>query len=58
MMVLGAYVGKAGLDWLGPLESIIVANSWTEILDKLNADGKSRRVAVIPDATIQYFPDL
>lgn len=59
MIVLGPYVDRAGLDWLGPLELVTLANSWSEILDMLKMSyGDNARVAVIPDATLQYFPDL
>ena len=58
MIVLGPYVDRAGLDWLGPPELVTLANSWSEILDVLKmSHGDNARVAVIPDATIQYFPD-
>ena len=59
MMVLGPYVDKAGLDWIGAPELITLANSWPEILDVLKTGyGDNARVAVIPDATLQYFPEL
>lgn len=59
MIVLGPYIDKAGLDWIGPPELITIANNWTEILDMLKMSyGNKTKVTVIPDATLQYFPDL
>ncbi len=59
MIVLGPYVDRTGLDLLGPPEMITVVNSWSEILDMLKTSyGDKARVAVIPDATLQYFPEL
>lgn len=59
MIVLGPYVDRAGLDWIGPPELITLVSSWAEILDMLKMSyGDNARVAVIPDATIQYFPEL
>lgn len=59
MIVLSSYVDRAGLDWLGPPELVTLANSWSEILDMLKTShGDHARVVVIPDATLQYFPDL
>ena len=59
MIVLGPYMDRVGLDWLGPQDQIIIINSWTEIIDLLKkSHGNGTKVSVIPDATIQYFPDL
>ncbi|MFC1929447.1 lactate racemase domain-containing protein [Chloroflexota bacterium] len=58
MIALGPYIDRAGLDWLGPPELITIANNWSEIIDILkDGNGDKPRVLVIPDATIQYFPD-
>jgi len=57
LFVLTSYIDKAGADWLAPAESIIWARKWDEVLERLKAaypDGA--KVAVIPDATVQYFP--
>ena len=57
MIALGPYIDKAGLDWVGPLDKTIIANSWVEILDMLKKSyGNKARVVVIPDGTLQYFP--
>ena len=59
LLVLGPYVDRAGLDWIGPAELVNVANSWSELLDVLKRGHDARvRLAVIPDATLQYFPEL
>ena len=59
MIVLGPYMDRVGLDWIGPPESVMVVNNWTEIMNILeDGHGNDTRVAVIPDATIQYFPGL
>lgn len=59
MIVLGPYMDRVGLDWLGPQDKIIIINSWPEIIDLLKqSHGGGTRVSVIPDATIQYFPQL
>ena len=59
MIVLGPYVDRAGLDWIGAPELITLANSWSEVLDMLKmSHGDSAKVAIIPDATLQYFPEL
>lgn len=58
MIVLATYVDRAGLDWLGPPDSIIRCDSWDEVVEVLKeTNGEGARVAVIPDATMQYFPD-
>jgi len=59
MITFAPYVDRAGLDWLGPPESIIRVKSWSEALELLKkTNGAGTRVAVIPDATLQYFPNL
>ena len=59
MIVLGPYLDRAGLDWVSPPQLTTIANNWTEILDMLKmSHGDNARVVVIPDATLQYFPDL
>ena len=59
MIALGPYIDPAGLDWVGPVDQVTIANGWGEILKMLKASyGDKARVVVIPDATLQYFPDL
>jgi len=57
MFALGPYIDKAGLDWIGPIDQIILLNSWAEILDMLKkGHGNKAKAVVIPDGTLQYFP--
>jgi nickel-dependent lactate racemase len=59
MIVLGTYMDRAGLDWVGPPELITLADSWSEILDMLKmSHDDGAKVVVVPDATIQHFPAL
>jgi len=56
MVVFCPYGDKAGENWIG-LKGSEVVRTWDEVLDRLKqAHGDRSRVAVIPDATIQYFP--
>jgi lactate racemase len=57
LIVLTPYIDIAGGDWFGPPESIVWAKTWPEVLDRLTEiHGEKAKVAVVPDATIQYFP--
>jgi len=57
MITVGPYLGRAGLDCLGPPASIIRARDWAEALAELKKTNRAgTRVAVVPDATLQYFP--
>ena len=57
MFALGPYIDKAGLDWLGPIDQIILLNSWSEILEMLKkSNGDKAKAVVIPDGSLQYFP--
>ena len=57
LIVLGPAINLVGLDWIGPPDKTIVANSWSEIINILqNNHHDTCKVAIIPDATIQYFP--
>ena len=57
MYALGPYLDKAGLDWIGPIDKILILDSWIKILAELQTEHKDRaKVAVIPDGTLQYFP--
>jgi len=58
LTVLAPYPDKVGGDWVAPYHLINWARTWTEVLQTLKSSyGEKARVAVIPDATIQYFPD-
>jgi nickel-dependent lactate racemase len=57
-IVLTPYVDIAGADWLAAPEYIDWASTWPEVLKKLTkVYGKKARVAVVPDATLQYFTE-
>jgi nickel-dependent lactate racemase len=53
---LTPYKDRASMDWILPLSYVTWTTTWEEVFDILNADHPSgARVAVIPDATIQFF---
>ncbi|MBE9514093.1 MAG: hypothetical protein IMY83_03570, partial [Chloroflexi bacterium] len=57
LTVMAPYSDKVGGDWIAPHELINWARSWPEVIQQLKETyGDQARVAVIPDATIQYFP--
>ena len=50
------YVDRAGAGWFGPAESVVWAKTWAEVIDLLaEKHGENVKVAVVPDATLQYF---
>lgn len=56
MIVFSPYGDKAGENWIR-LKGSEVVRTWDGVLDRLKqTNGDQSRVAVIPDATIQYFP--
>ena len=58
LTVLSPYPDKVGGDWVAPYHLINWARTWTEVLQALKRTyGEKAEVAVIPDATMQYFPD-
>lgn len=58
LIVFTPYIDKAGGDWLAARESIVWAKTWPEVLERLaETHGESARVAVVPDATMQYFAE-
>jgi len=58
LTVFMPYPDKAGVDWLAPYELVNFASSWNEVITDLKKRyGSKAKVAVIPDATVQYFPD-
>lgn len=58
VIVLTPYKEMAWADWLGPLESIIWTKTWEEALATLCELHPDRaKVAVVPDAGLQFFPD-
>jgi len=57
-IVFTQHIDVAGADWLASVDSIAWARSWAEVLERLvEAHGKKAKVAVVPDATMQYFAD-
>jgi len=58
LTVMAPYPDKVGGDWVAPYNLINRAKAWSEVIQQLkNIYGDKAKVAVIPDATIQYFPD-
>jgi hypothetical protein len=58
LTVMAPYSDKVGGDWIAPYDSINWAKTWAEVIQELKGRyGDKAKVAVIPDATVQYFPD-
>jgi nickel-dependent lactate racemase len=58
LTVMTPYSDKVGGDWVAPYNRINWARTWSEVMQELkNEYGHKAMVAVIPDATIQYFPN-
>jgi hypothetical protein len=56
LILLTRYPDVSGVDWLAPPESVLWAKSWPEVRERLSEwHGDSASVAVVPDATMQYF---
>jgi hypothetical protein len=50
------YKNKVSVDWFAPAEAITWAKNWNEVISILKVDHPDgAKVAVIPDATIQFF---
>ena len=57
LIVYAPYLDLAGGKWIAPPEAIVWARTWAQVIAELKKDYPgAARVAVIPDATIQYFP--
>ncbi|MCK9357325.1 MAG: lactate racemase domain-containing protein [Dehalococcoidia bacterium] len=57
LTIMSPYPDKVGADWTGPYDKVNRARTWTEVRSMLEKTyGKKAKVAVIPDATSQYFP--
>ena len=57
LTIMAPYPDKVGADWVAPYSSVNWAKTWAEVVEGLKSRyGDKARVAVIPDATIQYFP--
>lgn len=58
LTIMSPYPDKAGADWTADHRLVNFASSWPEVRTVLEQTyGASAKVAVIPDATSQYFPD-
>ncbi|MFC1534449.1 lactate racemase domain-containing protein [Thermodesulfobacteriota bacterium] len=59
MITVGPSMDIAALDMIGPVDAITRVKRWSEALRLLREwHGPGAKVGIIPDATIQYFPDL
>ncbi len=57
LIMLTPFPDRTAADWLAPADSIVWCETWDEVLKHLViGHGSGTKVAVIPDATIQYFP--
>ena len=57
LTVLTPYPDRVGADWIAPYDMINWAESWPPVIEMLKATyGNKAKVAIIPDATVQYFP--
>ena len=58
LTIMAPYSDKTGGDWVAVYNSINWARTWTEVIQELKSRyGAKARIAIIPDATIQYFPN-
>jgi hypothetical protein len=58
LTIMVPYPDRTGADWVVPYELVNWAHSWDEVIKDLESRyGSKARVAVIPDATVQYFPE-
>jgi hypothetical protein len=58
LTILAPYPDKVGADWVAPYQMVHWARSWHEVIGDLEKRyGNKAKVAVIPDATVQYFPE-
>ena len=57
LTVLQPYPDFVGLDWVAPYDQVTLTRSWPETIEQLKAQyGAKAKVAVIPDASVQFFP--
>ena len=60
LMILAPYPDKVGAEWLAPTSNpnVYRFRVWKDLISNLENDyGQTVKVSVIPDATIQYFPE-
>jgi len=56
LIIMAPYADRTAADVLGPPESIIWAKTWGQVIEEIGAGHNGNvRIAVLPDATIQYF---
>lgn len=56
LIALSRYGERAGADWFGPLDAVVWRRMWADVLRDLEQDyPRGGRVAVLPDATVQYW---
>ena len=57
LTIMSPYPDRVGADWTGPYDKVNRARTWQEVRTMLEKTyGKKAKVAIIPDATSQYFP--
>lgn len=57
LLVLSPYISMADADWFGPYQQVTWCRKWKEVLEQLQQlYPEKARVAVVKDATLQYFP--
>jgi hypothetical protein len=58
LIIMAPYPDKVGADWVAPYHLVTWAKSWPAVLADLKSRyGDKASVAVVPDATVQYFPE-
>jgi len=56
IIVYTEYIDRAGVGGMLPPDAIVWTKTWSEVLDLLSkTHGEKANVAVLPDATMQYF---
>ncbi len=56
LIIYTPYINRADAAWYGPEDSIIWMKHWEEVIDMVKKSyGNSARIAIYPDATVQYF---
>ena len=58
LITVGPNIGLTCLDWIGPADEVIRLKRWSSALGLLKKwQRDTPKVGIVPDATIQYFPD-
>ncbi len=58
LTIMSPYSDRVGADWVAPYEHVTWAKTWTEVINDLKSRyGDNTKVTVVPDATVQYFPE-